>query len=157
MFCLEESLRQRYAPKCSSTLWRYTDKDKRISPSASSTGGPRICITSYSDLPTMDEYTRKDTYKALEQIFYEQCEVREETVSIKQKTGGNVMQNPSDPDATYDGHKGSRLSGHRLLKPAILIMMYRLSRVRYHRQRQNRTANAVEEVLDDLHDKRTSA
>ena len=33
-------------------------------------------------------------------------EVCEETVSIKQKTGGKVMQNPSDPDATYDGHKG---------------------------------------------------
>lgn len=24
----------------------------------------------------------------------------------KAKTGGNVMQNPSDPEATYDGHKG---------------------------------------------------
>ncbi len=28
------------------------------------------------------------------------------TVEIKAKTGGNVIQNPSDPDATYDGHKG---------------------------------------------------
>ncbi len=25
---------------------------------------------------------------------------------MKAKTGGDVMQNPSDPDATYDGHKG---------------------------------------------------
>jgi hypothetical protein len=27
-------------------------------------------------------------------------------VSVKAKTGGDVIQNPSDPDATYDGHKG---------------------------------------------------
>jgi len=25
---------------------------------------------------------------------------------VKKKTGGNIIQNPSDPDATYDGHKG---------------------------------------------------
>jgi hypothetical protein len=27
-------------------------------------------------------------------------------IKVKKKTGGNVIQNPSDPDATYDGHKG---------------------------------------------------
>ena len=52
------------------------------------------------------EYNGKDTYKAVERIFYEQCEVHEEKVSIKKKTGGHVMQNPSDPGASYDGHKG---------------------------------------------------
>jgi hypothetical protein len=48
----------------------------------------------------------RDAYKALERIFYEQCDVQENKVQIKKQTGGNVMQNPSDPDATYDGHKG---------------------------------------------------
>ena len=48
----------------------------------------------------------RDTYKALERIFHEQCDVQEDKVQIKKKTGGDVMQNPSDPDATYDGHKG---------------------------------------------------
>ncbi len=52
------------------------------------------------------EHTGRDTYKSMERIFYEQCEVHEEKVCIKKKTGGNVMQNPSDPGATYDGHKG---------------------------------------------------
>jgi len=28
------------------------------------------------------------------------------TVSVRKKTGGNIIQNPSDPEATYDGHKG---------------------------------------------------
>ena len=27
-------------------------------------------------------------------------------IKVKKKTGGNIIQNPSDPDATYDGHKG---------------------------------------------------
>lgn len=40
-------------------------------------------------------------------IFDQQCEVREEFVEIRTKIGGNVIQNPSDPDATYDGHKGA--------------------------------------------------
>jgi hypothetical protein len=53
------------------------------------------------------EHAGRDTYKAVERIFYEQCEVHEEKVCVKKKTGGNVMQNPSDPGATYDGHKGS--------------------------------------------------
>jgi hypothetical protein len=53
-----------------------------------------------------EKYNSKNSYKAVERIFYEQCEVHEDKVSIKKKTGGNVMQNPSDADASYDGHKG---------------------------------------------------
>ena len=34
------------------------------------------------------------------------CESVEKQVVLKTKTGGNVMQNPSDPGATYSGHKG---------------------------------------------------
>ena len=67
---------------------------------------PRICILCSSILQTILHIIGKDTYKALERIFYEQCEVQEDKVGVKEKTGGNVMQNPSDPDATYDGHKG---------------------------------------------------
>lgn len=52
-------------------------------------------------------YSRKDGCKAVDGIFYGQCEVEEEMVCVKEKTGGNVMQNPCDEDATYDGHKGA--------------------------------------------------
>jgi hypothetical protein len=52
------------------------------------------------------EHNKRPTYKALERIFYEQCEVRENAIVVKEKTGGNVVQNSSDLDATYDGHKG---------------------------------------------------
>jgi hypothetical protein len=49
---------------------------------------------------------RRSTFKALCAVFEQQCEVIEEKVEIKARTGGDVIQNPSDPDATYDGHKG---------------------------------------------------
>lgn len=53
------------------------------------------------------EHCGRTTYKSMERIFYEQCDVHEENVCVKNKTGGDVMQNPSDAGATYDGHKGS--------------------------------------------------
>ena len=101
---LDESLRQRYAPGVNQ-LFADTKKDResRRLLRQKVADDMYYLIQRFAD---MDKHTRKDTYKALERIFYEQCEVNEETVSIKQKTGGNVMQNPSDPDATYDGHKG---------------------------------------------------
>jgi len=40
-------------------------------------------------------------------ILEDQCDVDCGKVTIKPITGGDVIQNPSDQDATYDGHKGS--------------------------------------------------
>jgi hypothetical protein len=57
----------------------------------------------FADQPA---HANRRTYRAMERIFYEQCEVHEEKVTVKEKTGNTVMQNPSDPDATYDGYKG---------------------------------------------------
>jgi len=48
----------------------------------------------------------RSTYHALCTVFAQQCEVTQDAVEVKKKTGGAVTQNPSDPDATYDGHKG---------------------------------------------------
>jgi len=47
-------------------------------------------------------------YRTLLRVFAEQCELVEGQgkVAIKQKTGGDCLQNPSDLDATFDGHKG---------------------------------------------------
>jgi hypothetical protein len=52
------------------------------------------------------DVTRRTSYKALQRVLEEQCEVMEEQVVLKEKTGGNVLQNPSDAEASYDGHKG---------------------------------------------------
>jgi hypothetical protein len=51
-------------------------------------------------------HAARSSYKAMERIFAEQCEVQEQKVVLKTHAGSEVMQNPSDPDATYDGHKG---------------------------------------------------
>jgi hypothetical protein len=101
---LDESLRQRYVPGVNQ-LFADTKKDSKSRHLLRQQVAEDMyyLVQRFADT---DEYTRKDTYKALERIFYEQCEVHETNVSIKKKTGGNVMQNPSDPDATYDGHKG---------------------------------------------------
>ena len=53
-----------------------------------------------------ERINNRSTYKALCLVFEQQCDVVEEKVKVKAKTGGTVIQNPSDPDATYDGHKG---------------------------------------------------
>jgi hypothetical protein len=52
----------------------------------------------------------RPSYKAMETVFEQQCELVESKVQVRAKTGGACMQNPSDPDATYDGHKGP---GHK--------------------------------------------
>lgn len=53
------------------------------------------------------DHADRTTFKQLVQVFNEQCTVEEKRVKIKEKAGSRVLQNPSDPDATYDGLKGS--------------------------------------------------
>jgi IS5 family transposase len=53
-----------------------------------------------------ERVTGRSSYQAMARVLAEQCDVVEETVELKNKTGGDVLQNPSDPEATYDGHKG---------------------------------------------------
>lgn len=53
-----------------------------------------------------DSVNGRQTYRALRRVFEEQCEIVDDAVSVKPHPGGAVMQNPSDPDATRDGHKG---------------------------------------------------
>jgi len=101
---LDESLRNRYAPGVNQ-LFADTKKDSesRRLLRQQVAEDMHYLIQRFAD---KGEHSNRDTYKAVERIFYEQCEVYEEKVFIKKETGGNVMQNPSDPDATYDGHKG---------------------------------------------------
>ena len=52
------------------------------------------------------EIQGRTSYTSLVKIFQQQCAVVEGRVVVVPKTGGDVIQNPSDLDATYDGHKG---------------------------------------------------
>jgi len=101
---LAESLRQRYAPGVNQLFADVAkDRDSRRLLRQQVAEDMHSLIKYFADHP---KHSGKDTYKTLVRIFYEQCEVQEEAVQVKAKTGGNVMQNPSEPDATYDGHKG---------------------------------------------------
>jgi len=57
--------------------------------------------------------TARSSYTALTRVFTEHCEVGEETMAVvlpkaidENGQSARVMQNPSDVDAGYDGHKG---------------------------------------------------
>ena len=101
---LDEQLRRRYAPGVNQ-LFGDTGRDgeSRRLLRRQVAEDMYLLIRRFAETA---EHAGRDTYKSMERIFYEQCEVHEEKVRIKKKTGGNVMQNPSDPGATYDGHKG---------------------------------------------------
>ncbi|MBN1818370.1 MAG: hypothetical protein JW828_13500, partial [Sedimentisphaerales bacterium] len=102
---LDESLRQRYVPGVNQLFADVAkDTDSRRLLRQQVAEDMHSLIKYFSDHP---KHSGKGIYKNLVRLFYEQCEVHEETVQVKAKTGGHVMQNPSDADATYDGHKGS--------------------------------------------------
>ena len=52
-----------------------------------------------------------EPYQLLTRLFSEQCECSEESVQVKKKTEGAVLQSPYDPDASC-GHKGPGYSLH---------------------------------------------
>jgi len=101
---LDERLRDRYAPGVHQ-LFGDTAKDaeSRRLLRQQVAEDMHILVKRFGNDPS---HAERDTYKALECVFYQQCDVHEEKVQIKKHTGGDVVQNPSDPDATYDGHKG---------------------------------------------------
>jgi hypothetical protein len=102
---LPEELRARYAPSANH-LFGDTGRDAE----SRRTTRQQVAEDMYALIKQFAEYpvhTARTTYKNLERVFSEQCAIDEKQVKIKQKTGSRVMQNPSDPDATYDGNKGS--------------------------------------------------
>jgi len=144
---LDESFRHRYAPSVHQ-LFSDTKKDSQSLKLLRQQVAEDMHFIVRRFSGHLD-HNGKDTYKAVERIFYEQCEVHEDKVVLKKKTGGDVMQNPSDPDATYDGHKGpgyqvqlsetcSEDNEAQLITSALVQTACEAD------------ANAVEEVLDDL-------
>jgi hypothetical protein len=98
---LPEVLRSRYAPSQGKL---FADFDGERSTLRRTVAEDLLALVSrFADHPTV---ARRSSYKAMARILEEQCDVVEEQVRLKAKTGGSVMQNPSDPDAAYDGHKG---------------------------------------------------
>jgi len=100
---LPEEFRRRYAPSQAKLFGDFTGGQKQLRQKVAE---DLLFLTNrFSDEKAV---TNRTSYQAMRRILEEQCTVSEDRteVAMKAKTGGNVMQNPSDPDATYDGHKG---------------------------------------------------
>jgi len=144
---LDESFRNRYAPGVNQ-LFADTKKDSESRRLLRQQVAEDMYFL-YRRFADNLEHANRDTYKAVERIFYEQCEVHEENVCIKKKTGGNVMQNPSDADATYDGHKGSgyQVQIAETCNPENEVQLITCA---IPQTAAEADTNAVEEVLEDL-------
>jgi hypothetical protein len=101
---LPEALRQRYAPS-EHQLFGAVGKDRQSRRLLRQQVAEDLyhMLRLFADQPA---HAGRPSYRAMDRIFHEQCEVQEEKGTVKDKTGSTVMQNPSDPDATYYGHKG---------------------------------------------------
>lgn len=101
---LPEELRQRYAPS-EHQLFGAVGPDRATRRRLRQQVAEDLyqLLRRFAEQPA---HTQRRSYQALDRILHEQCEVQEEKVTVKTKTGKTVMQNPSDPDASYDGYKG---------------------------------------------------
>jgi Transposase DDE domain len=100
---LPGDLCQRYAPAQSRLFAEAKDAEARARCRQQAAEDLHVVITRFADRADL---TNRSTYKALVTIFGQQCELSGETVVVKTKTGGDCLQNPSDLNATYSGHKG---------------------------------------------------
>ena len=100
---LPEDFRRRYAPAQARLFAGAKDAEARARYRQQAAEDLHFIITRFADRP---DHTSRSTYKALITIFGQQCELSGEKVVVKAKTGGDCVQNPSDLDATFSGHKG---------------------------------------------------
>jgi len=99
---LPEDLRQRYTPT-PQRLFGDVGKAQRRKLRQQVAEDLHWLIEKFAD---NKDFKGRKTYQMLLEVFEDQCEVKEGKIEVKKLTGGSVIQNTSDPDATYDGHKG---------------------------------------------------
>ena len=102
---LPEDLRSRYTPAEGKLFADAKDAEARRRSRLQVAQDMLIVIETFADHP---DIKTRPSYTTLVSVSYQQCEVGEDrvVVVVKTKTGGDVIQNPSDLEASYDGHKG---------------------------------------------------
>jgi hypothetical protein len=100
---LPEDLRQRYLPAQARLFADAKDAEARARCRQQAAEDLHFLIQRFAESA---DHTKRSSYKALITIFGQQCELSGDKVVVKTKTGGDCMQNPSDLEATYSGHKG---------------------------------------------------
>jgi hypothetical protein len=104
---LPEDLRARYEKKSGSSCFGWQPKES--SAEQRRQARQQVAEDMHFVLAFYDAeaaITNKDTYKQLRRVFEEHCAVIEDTVTVRPKSDSRALQSLSDPDATYDGHKG---------------------------------------------------
>lgn len=106
---LPEDLLQRYAPSPAKLFAsKGLSAEQRGKSRQQVAEDMRSLINRFADHPGLNT---RPSYQALLTVFEQQCEIVEDKIVVKAKTGGRCVQNPSDLDATYDGCKGQ---GHKV-------------------------------------------
>jgi IS5 family transposase len=102
---LPADLRERYAPSESQMFGRY--RGDRCAMRQTLAEDLLALVSRFAD---HKDVASRSSYQAIARVLSEQCEVIEETARVKKQHGGEALQNPSDGDATYGGHKGAGYS-----------------------------------------------
>jgi hypothetical protein len=106
---LPEDLRERYAPSQAKLFAsKGLSAEQRGKSRQQVAEDMRDLLNRFADHAGLNT---RPSYQALVTVFGQQCEIIEDKIVVKAKTGGRCVQNPSDLDATYDGHKGQ---GHKV-------------------------------------------
>jgi hypothetical protein len=101
---LPEVLRQRYGAAQSQLLAKDSkDAAERTKTRQQVAEDLRTLIDRFADHAGLRD---RPSYQALVKIFNEQCALVDDKIQVRGKTGGACLQNPSDPEATYDAIKG---------------------------------------------------
>jgi hypothetical protein len=98
---LPQELRSRYAPSQAKMFGDFTGGRQQLRQTVAE--DLLFVVNRFAEDKAV---VNRTSYQAMVRVLQEQCEVSEDKVEVKAKTGCHVMQNPSDPDAGYDGHKG---------------------------------------------------
>jgi hypothetical protein len=99
-----EELRQRYAVAQAQLLAKESkDAAERTKSRHQVAEDVRTLLDRFADHVGLRD---RPSYLALVKVFDDQCEIVGDKIQVRSKTGGACLQNPSDPEATYDGLKG---------------------------------------------------
>ena len=101
---LPDALRRRYAPspgKLFGDVAKNADSRRKLRQEVAD--DMHFLVERFADNGSVNG---RATYKTMVRVFEEQCEVAEGKISVKAHPGNDITQNPSDLDATGDGHKG---------------------------------------------------
>jgi len=112
---LDSALRERYdAPLGRLFGEAGTNKERRAAAQLQVAQDMHHLIEAFADDA---DIVKRGTYQAVVRLFAEHCEMRQNTIVVRPKAidpdgnSAHTLQNPSDPDAGYSGHKGA---GHQV-------------------------------------------